>query len=100
MEALLLTLFVVAVYGLIGYMSTNLFREWCSLLFDRNYEVAKAAGTVAATLWPIGWPAIILVGLFHAWLITYRELTNCLTGIKDSFKVVIEYYKESSTGSK
>jgi hypothetical protein len=100
LEVLLLSLFVVAVYGLIGYLSTNLFREWCSLLFDRDYEIAKAAGTVAATLWPIGWPAIVLVGVYHAWLMIYREVISCLTKIIKSFKVVIKHYKESGLGNK
>lgn len=98
MEVVLLLLFIVGVYSFIGYVSMSSFHSWCDLLFDQNREVARAAGTIAAVFWPIGWPAIVVVGLYHAGLMIVAECWNALKVVINSFKVVFNHFKESERG--
>ena len=98
MDYVLLVLFMAGLYSVIGYVSSGIFQDWCWHLFDHNWEFAKAAGTVAATVWPIGWPAIIVVGLYHAAAILCKYLVKGLCKIRNSFQLVAEHFRQAEKG--
>lgn len=98
MEVVLIVLFFAAVYAIIGYASKGLFQDWCYILFSRNWELGRAAGTIAATLWPLGWPAIIIIGFINLSLIILQSLSTGFKQIRRSFSVIANHYREAERG--
>lgn len=78
MDTLLLFLFVGSVYSLIVIFSKKSLIKWCRALFTARTEVTEAAGILAATFWPIGWPMILIIGAFQVANRVVRELYRCV----------------------
>lgn len=98
MEVVLAVLFFVAVYALIGYASKRLFQDYCSILFNYNWELGKAAGTIAATLWPLGWPAIIVIGLINLSIMIFKGVCDGFKQIRRCFRIIAKHYSEAERG--
>lgn len=94
----LVVLFFAAVYALIGYASKGLFQDWCGVLFNYNYPLGDAAGIIAATFWPLGWPAIIIIGFINFALIVLQSVRNGFRQIRRSFAVIVNHYRENERG--
>lgn len=98
MDVVLFTLFMMTVYSVIGYMSSSIFQDWCWHLFNHNWELGKAVGTITAMFWPIGWPAIIVVGMYHAVVIICKCLFRGIRKIHRSFKIVAQHFRQAEQG--
>lgn len=95
MDIALLVMFLAGFYAVIGFMSMAAFREWCGILFNRNWELGNATGTLAAVIWPLSWPAMAVVGLYHLVLIALSSTMNAAHTIGKSFKVVRNHFMGS-----
>lgn len=95
MEAVLLLGFTVSLYSIIGMLSRKAFRAWCWHVFSPDRELADAIAILLAVFWPIGWPLIVVVGLYAAGHIFARWLVKNLLVIGKSFMVVVSRFKKA-----
>ena len=95
MEAVLLLGFTVSLYALIGHLSIKAFRTWCWYVFSPDRELSQALALILAVFWPIGWPLIVVVGLYAAGHIFARWLTKSLLMLGKSFMVVVSRFNKA-----
>jgi hypothetical protein len=98
MEGVLLLLFVVALYSLIGFMSTKPFQTWCWFFIKTDHEFTNALGMILAVFWPLGWPLIVVVGLYYAGHVFCELLLKNLKVIWASVEVIASRFKKPEQG--
>lgn len=98
MESVFLLLFIVAAYSLIGYVSTSPFQTWCWHLIKTDHEFTNALGLLLAVFWPLGWPTIVIVGLYCAGYMICEQILEKLRVIWASFEVVVSRFKKPQKG--
>lgn len=94
MEGVLLLLFIVSVYSIIGYVSTGTFQTWCGYFIKSDHDFTQALGMLLAAFWPLGWPVIIVVGLYYAGYMICELILKKLEVVWNSFVIVVGRLKD------
>lgn len=85
--------FLASIYALLGYLSRVCFVDLGSVMFRWTRELNHAASTIAAVVWPLAWPALLVTMIVGILMFSYKHIAA-------SFKVVAKHIEESMRGNK
>lgn len=90
MEHMGVALFMMLLYMGCGLVSKAIFEKYCEVLFE-DWRFAEAIAILMATVWPLGWVLMILIGLGH---LAQIILSNIVWAVK----VLAHHFRQAVRG--